>query len=182
MRTTALMTRTAAPVLAALLVLSACGDGGDAGDPDGYGPPGATADEDAADDMDEDTGDDAADDDMAMATSLATADSALGTIVVDGEGMTVYQFDSDTQGAGESTCTGECLAAWPPVPGGDSVEVEGVTGEVDSITGPEGDPQLTLDGWPLYYFASDVAPGDTMGQGVNDVWWVVTPEGEPIRE
>ncbi|GAB3163198.1 hypothetical protein GCM10027059_17240 [Myceligenerans halotolerans] len=177
MRTTTLMTRTAAPVFAALLVLSGCGDGGNDtggdGDAGGYGAP-------AEEDTDEDMDDDAAD--AAMAASLATADTDLGTIVVDGEGMTVYQFDSDTQGSGESTCTGDCLAAWPPVPGGDDAQVEGVTGEVGTITGTDGEPQLTLDGWPLYYFASDTAPGDTMGQAVNDVWWVLTPEGEPVRE
>jgi predicted lipoprotein with Yx(FWY)xxD motif len=159
------MTRTAAPVLAALLVLAGCnGDGGNGGDGGGYGAPG-----------DPDAG-------LGGATSLATAETDLGTIVVDGEGRTVYQFDSDTQGSGESTCTGDCLMAWPPVPGGDPGDAEGVTGELGSITGPDGEPQLTLDGWPLYYYASDTGPGDTTGQGVNDVWWVLSPEGEPIRE
>jgi predicted lipoprotein with Yx(FWY)xxD motif len=39
---------------------------------------------------------------------------------------------------------------------------------------------VTLNGWPLYYFAGDSAAGDTNGQGVNDVWWVLTPAGEKI--
>ena len=47
---------------------------------------------------------------------LSTADSpSYGTIVVDGTGMTVYMFDKDTQGSGASTCSGQCLVAWPPV-------------------------------------------------------------------
>jgi predicted lipoprotein with Yx(FWY)xxD motif len=36
-------------------------------------------------------------------------------------------------------------------------------------------------GWPLYYFASDSAPGDTNGQGVGDVWYVIGADGEFIQ-
>ena len=113
---------------------------------------------------------------------LATTETDLGTIVVDSEGMTVYQFDSDEQGSGTSTCEGQCLQNWPAVPGSEDTELDGVTGEVDVITGTDGKPQLTLDGWPLYYYAADENPGDTTGQGVNDIWWVVSPAGEPIRD
>jgi len=113
--------------------------------------------------------------------SLATADTAAGTIVVDGNGLAVYQFDNDTQGSGESSCSGGCLGTWPAVPGGDAApELDGVTGTVATITGTDGNPQLTLNGWPLYYYAADSAAGDINGQGVGGVWWVVTPAGEPI--
>jgi predicted lipoprotein with Yx(FWY)xxD motif len=57
-----------------------------------------------------------------------------------------------------------------------------VTGDVDTITGTDGSTQVTLDGWPLYYFAGDSAAGDTSGQGVDDVWWVVGADGEKITE
>ena len=111
--------------------------------------------------------------------ALTTADSSLGEIVVDGEGMTVYMFDNDTQGADVSVCEGECATNWPAVTtDSDSPEVEGVTGEVGTITGVDGSTQVTLNGWPLYYFIGDEAAGDTNGQGVNDVWWVLTPAGE----
>jgi predicted lipoprotein with Yx(FWY)xxD motif len=55
-----------------------------------------------------------------------------------------------------------------------------VTGEVGTITGVDGETQVTLNGWPLYYYAGDNDPGDTNGQGVNDVGWVLTPAGEMI--
>ncbi|WP_345751460.1 COG4315 family predicted lipoprotein [Microbacterium rhizophilus] len=116
------------------------------------------------------------------AASLATADSDLGTIVVDGQGMVVYQFDSDTQGSGASTCEGQCLDAWPPVHGDGTAAVDGISGELGTITGVDGQPQLTLNGWPLYYYAGDTQAGQTTGQGVGDVWWVLDPDGEPIRE
>jgi predicted lipoprotein with Yx(FWY)xxD motif len=121
------------------------------------------------------------DDAMSAGLTLTTADSDLGAIVVDGDGMTVYMFDNDTQGADASTCTGQCAASWPAVTTeSDKPEVEGVTGDVGTITGVDGKTQVTLNGWPLYYFAGDSAAGDTNGQGVNDVWWVLTPAGEKI--
>ena len=41
--------------------------------------------------------------------------------------------------------------------------------------------QVKAGAWPLYYFANDAAPGDTNGQDVGDVWYVVSPTGEPIE-
>ena len=119
----------------------------------------------------------------ATSTSLMVADSALGEIVVDGEGMTVYMFDNDTQGSGSSACEGQCAVNWPAVTtDAGTPDVEGVTGEVGTITGVDGATQVTLNGWPLYYYIDDAAPGDVAGQGVNEVWWVLSPEGERMAE
>lgn len=116
--------------------------------------------------------------DGAGTADLGTSDTSLGTVVVDGRGMTVYFFDSDTPGSGASTCTDACAAAWPAVEtDSDSPTVEGVTGEVGVITGVDGAHQVTLDGRPLYTYAQDMAPGDVNGQGVGGVWWVVAPDG-----
>lgn len=115
--------------------------------------------------------------------ALMTADSSLGEIVVDGKGMTVYMFDNDTQGATSSSCSGQCAQNWPAVTtDSDAPQVEGVTGEVATIIGVDGKTQVTLDGWPLYYFVGDEAAGDVNGQGVNDVWWVLSPAGERMAE
>ena len=113
-------------------------------------------------------------------TSLTTAESDLGTIVVDDKGMTVYVFDNDTQGSGQSSCGGQCLANWPPVTADQAPTLDGVTGDVDTITATDGSTQVTLDGWPLYYFAGDSAAGDTNGQAVSDIWWVVGADGKKI--
>ncbi|HZI44358.1 MAG TPA: hypothetical protein VFD53_04000, partial [Ilumatobacter sp.] len=40
--------------------------------------------------------------------------------------------------------------------------------------------QATYNGWPLYFFAGDDAPGDTNGQGQGGVWYVVDPTGNAI--
>ncbi|TPW76533.1 COG4315 family predicted lipoprotein [Schumannella soli] len=131
-----------------------------------------------ADDSSADSGSDSSADATA---ALTTADSSLGTIVVDGEKMTVYMFDKDTQNATSSACSGQCAAAWPAVHAdSDSPKVDGVTGKIGTITGTDGEKQLTLDGWPLYYYAADKAAGDTTGQGVGGVWWVLAPDGTKI--
>jgi predicted lipoprotein with Yx(FWY)xxD motif len=109
---------------------------------------------------------------------LSTSASSLGTIVVDTSGRTVYLYDVDKQGATSSACTGGCASAWPAVPAG-SVAT-GVTGTVGSITGVDGKAQATLDGWPLYYYAKDTAAGDTTGQGVGGIWWVLSPAGQKM--
>ena len=116
----------------------------------------------------------------AEAPSVMTADSDLGTILVDGDGMTLYLFTSDTQGSGESTCEGQCLAAWPPLLG-EPAAGTGVDADLlGTVTRSDGTTQASYNGWPLHYWANDAAPGQTTGQGVNDVWWVIDPEGNAI--
>lgn len=121
--------------------------------------------------------------DEAMGTAaVQTADSDLGTILVDPDGNTVYLFEADTDG--ESTCYDECEDAWPPL------EAEGTPaagdGADESLLGTtertDGTMQVTYGGQPLYYFAADKAAGDTNGQGVGDVWFVVAPDGSAVKE
>ena len=127
--------------------------------------------------------DDATGDGTGSAPALGTADSSLGTIVVDGQGMTVYYYDKDTKGSGTSACEGECAAAWPAVHAASAEpDAEGVTAEVGTITGVDGELQVTVDGRPVYTYAADLAAGDVSGQGVNDVWWVVAPDGTEIMD
>jgi predicted lipoprotein with Yx(FWY)xxD motif len=112
---------------------------------------------------------------------LTVADSSLGDIVVDGEGMTVYIFDKDTADSGKSACSGQCLAAWPPVATtSESPTVDGVSGDISTIKRDDGSLQITLNGLPLYLYAPDEAAGDVTGQGVGGVWWVVGPDGKKI--
>lgn len=105
----------------------------------------------------------------------------FGDILVDGDGMTLYRFDADSQGAGESACTGDCAGAWPPLTvDGEPTAGNGVSASLSTFERGDGSTQVAIDGWPLYYYASDGSPGDTMGQGVSDVWWVVGPDGAKI--
>ncbi|ALV41785.1 hypothetical protein AU252_11995 [Pseudarthrobacter sulfonivorans] len=118
----------------------------------------------------------------AAAVDLKTASSSAGNIVVDAAGMSVYFFTKDVKDSGTSACTGACLTAWPPLlTTAAKPAAEGVTGTLGTITTPDGAKQVTLNGLPLYYFAQDKKPGDVLGQGVNDVWYLATPAGEMIR-
>lgn len=122
--------------------------------------------------------------DTAGDVQLMTADSELGEIVVDADGMTLYMFDNDTQGGDSSSCEGDCATNWPALTteSNEAPAVDGITGEVGTITGVDGSTQVTLNGWPLYYYAGDSAAGDTNGQGVGGIWWVLDPAGEKISE
>lgn len=107
----------------------------------------------------------------------------FGDVLVDADGLTLYRFDADEPGAGASACTGGCVDAWPPL----TVDGEPTTGS--SVGAPlttferaDGGTQVAADGWPLYRYASDGDPGDATGQGVNDAWWVVAPDGAKVTE
>ncbi|MDP3062075.1 MAG: cupredoxin domain-containing protein, partial [Chloroflexota bacterium] len=45
----------------------------------------------------------------------------------------------------------------------------------------DGSTQVTYNGWPLYYWWKDAKPGDTLGQNVGKVWFVVAPDGKPVQ-
>jgi predicted lipoprotein with Yx(FWY)xxD motif len=116
----------------------------------------------------------------ATGAGLKITHSSLGSIVIDGAGRTLYLFTKDTKGSGKSSCTGECLATWPPLYVTGTPTGDGVTATLGTIPTPDGKKQVTLDGWPLYYFAGDKAAGDVSGQGLKGTWWVVTAAGAPI--
>lgn len=49
------------------------------------------------------------------------------------------------------------------------------------FSGPPGRTPRESDSGPLYCYAEDAGPGDTAGQGVGGVWWVVDPEGDAVE-
>lgn len=116
--------------------------------------------------------------------TILTANSTakLGTVVVDGQGYTLYRFDKDSAKPPTSNCAGECAQQWPPVLAtpGTPLTVEGVEQEaVGTINRSDGTIQLTLGGWPVYRFSGDPQPGATSGQGNGGgEWAAVTPEGQ----
>lgn len=109
-------------------------------------------------------------------------DATLGSFVAGANGRSLYIFKNDAAGA--STCVDDCAASWPPLvvaSAGDVTAGAGVTGALATIKRPGGTQQVTLAGWPLYYFAADTAAGGVTGQGVGGKWFVVSPAGTPIE-
>ena len=117
----------------------------------------------------------------ASVTELKTLTSSLGNIVTDGKGMVLYMYTKDTQGTQMSVCTGGCATAWPLALADATPKLTGVTGAVTMIPTASGGKQLALNGWPLYYYAKDKAPGDVLGQGVGTVWYVLDSTGTPKK-
>jgi predicted lipoprotein with Yx(FWY)xxD motif len=93
----------------------------------------------------------------------------LGNILTDPKGMTLYTYTKDTTGV--SNCNGGCLKAWPAYVA--SSEMGTFPANISVIKRSDGTHQYAWKGMPLYYFASDTKPGDTTGQGVGGVWFVV---------
>jgi len=98
----------------------------------------------------------------------------LGRYLVDWRGITLYRFARDEKNI--SHCIEGCAANWPPFY---TDMVSGVKGCEDSdfstITRPDGTKQTTYNGMPLYYFKNDRYTGDTFGNGIGDVWFLVKP-------
>jgi predicted lipoprotein with Yx(FWY)xxD motif len=114
--------------------------------------------------------------------SVLVADSALGPILTSADGSAVYLFVNDAQAA--PTCTESCAVTWPPLVVEDATAVTGGDGVDAALLGtvehPDAGTQVVYNGWPLYTFTGDSAPGDINGQGQNDVWYVLDPAGNPV--
>jgi predicted lipoprotein with Yx(FWY)xxD motif len=118
------------------------------------------------------------------ATKVALAASPLGRILVDGKGITLYDFAKDK--GGMSACYGACAALWPPL-----------TTTRKPIAGPgvhasllgttkrkDGKLEVTYNGHPLYYWVGDHRAGQTTGQALNQFgapWWVLTAAGKEVH-
>jgi len=116
-------------------------------------------------------------------TVLTTVTTSAGEIVADADGRAVYLYSEDEQGSGESSCDAACLASWPAVTT-DSTDPQGdgVSAKIGEIPAAGGGYQLTLDGWPLYYFDGDTVPKTIKGQGIGDVWWLLSPDGRRVTD
>jgi predicted lipoprotein with Yx(FWY)xxD motif len=102
-------------------------------------------------------------------------DAKLGTILADSKGLTLYRYTKDTT-PGQSACSGACAKAWPPLTtAGAPTLAAGVPGTLGTITRTDGTKQVTYNGVPLYRYAKDEDAGDTYGQGLGGVWFVVMP-------
>jgi predicted lipoprotein with Yx(FWY)xxD motif len=119
----------------------------------------------------------------AGAATLKTANSKVGTILVDASGRTLYLFQKDT--TNKSNCSGACVSAWPVLQS--SGTPKGQSGVQASMLGTikrgDGATQVTYNGHPLYYYSGDTQPGQLNGQGLNAfgaLWYVVGPNGSKV--
>ena len=106
--------------------------------------------------------------------------SKYSSFLVGGNGMSLYLYTKDSPGV--STCYDKCATAWPPLlTNGKPVSGTGVDmSKFGTLTRKDNTVQVTYNGWPLYYYAKDKQAGDTNGEGVGSVWYLVSPTGDKV--
>ncbi len=111
----------------------------------------------------------------------------LGTILVNGQGQTLYIFVPDKHS--KVTCVSTCAQLWPPVklPNAQKALVSGKVKPslLGSDPDSEGGRVATYAGWPLYTYISDSAAGQANGQGIETnggLWYVIDPSGAVVTK
>ena len=107
-------------------------------------------------------------------STVNTASTKLGTVLVDAQGRTLYHLDPET--TSHIVCTGGCTSTWPPLVVQGTAQPTagpGVTAKLTVVMRPDGKDQVAADGLLLYTYAADQKAGDTNGEGVAGVWHVV---------
>ena len=101
-------------------------------------------------------------------------------MIVDGQGYTLYLFTKDK--GTTSVCYTKCATEWPPtVVTGTPTAGSGLDKSMLGTTKrTDGTTQVTYGGHPLYRFAADTAPGQTKGQNVLGIWFVVGANGDKM--
>jgi predicted lipoprotein with Yx(FWY)xxD motif len=140
-------------VTAAVLLVAACSSAGGAAGPYGGGASSPAA-----------VGGGAS---SAAGVVIGSAHSAtFGTVLTGPNGMTLYTHAGDS--ATESTCTGSCATAWPPLTTtGQPTAASSVTGQLGTATRADGTTLVSYNGLPVYFWQGDTKAGDVTGDGVE---------------
>jgi len=115
--------------------------------------------------------------------TVGIANGGLGKILVNSKSRTLYLFRKDV--GTKSECTGACARNWPPL-GANGKPTVG-SGANASLIGttmrPDGKPQVTYNGHPVYLFVGDQKAGDTKGEGLSAFggsWFALSPAGNQV--
>ncbi len=113
---------------------------------------------------------------LLLCTQTVLADSmptkTHNGVLTGSNGMSLYTFDKDTAGSGKSVCNGPCAANWPPLTAAADAKT---AADYTVITRDDGNKQWAYKGKPLYFWIKDSKPGDTSGDGFNNVWHLARP-------
>lgn len=110
--------------------------------------------------------------------SVNVGDTAIGKVLTDNKGMTLYTFKNDVAGSGKSTVPAAIAPNWPPLTAsasGAETKGTGVTGDLGSAALDDGTKIVTYKGLPLYHFINDKVAGDTKGDKLAGIWFVAVP-------
>jgi predicted lipoprotein with Yx(FWY)xxD motif len=110
----------------------------------------------------------------------SASNSTLGTVLVNGQGLTLYHLSGEQ--SGKFICTSSaCTSVWHPLTVASGNTPSGEVGSLGTVKRPDGTLQVTYKGMPLYTFVQDQQAGEAKGQGIKDVgtWSVITVSGTP---
>jgi len=120
-------------------------------------------------------------------TLTVAQDDEAGTYLADAEGIAVYLLTADRpdeDAEAQVTCEDLCLTAWPPLWTDSTPEAgEGVDASLIGTIEHKGRKIATYNGWPLYHYNLDDAPGEIDGHRVEEfggIWFLLTPDGEKV--
>jgi len=115
---------------------------------------------------------------------VALRKTALGTILVDARGRTLYLFEKDRNGI--SACDAACAKYWPPLTSRATPRAgKGVQQSMLRVAKQHnGLRQVAYAGHPLYTFVGDKGSGQTAGEGLNNFgaeWYVLAASGQKVE-
>jgi predicted lipoprotein with Yx(FWY)xxD motif len=114
---------------------------------------------------------------MSALTVNTGSAGSVGTVLVNADGLTLYHWKGETTSSLQ--CTGSCLSTWLIATvngGGAPTGGMHVTGKLATFTRSDGaGTQITYNGMPLYTYTGDSKAGEANGQGLDGVWFAVTP-------
>jgi predicted lipoprotein with Yx(FWY)xxD motif len=112
------------------------------------------------------------------ATVTVQSTGGYGDVLAGPEGEYLFTEDKGST----LTCYDCCAKTWSPLTVEDAPAAgDGVTAELATTEREDGSTQVTAAGNPPHYYADDSDPGDTTGQNLGGVWFLVAPGGTAIR-
>jgi predicted lipoprotein with Yx(FWY)xxD motif len=124
----------------------------------------------------------------ASATISAKSVPGVGTVLVNGQGQTLYMLTSEK--GGKITCTqaNGCTQVWlETLLTNGATTAKAGSGMQSSLLGTvkdaSGNLEVTYNHWPLYTFSGDPGPGVAKGQGLTSfggTWYALNGSGNPV--
>jgi predicted lipoprotein with Yx(FWY)xxD motif len=114
------------------------------------------------------------------AAVVKVGNTSLGKVLVDSQGKTLYLYKKDKGTTSEVPSA--LLAVWPPLTASSGTTVgPGLDqAKLVAVKQANGQSWLTYDGHVLYTYKLDTSAGQTKGQKLANVWFVVSPSGTPM--
>jgi predicted lipoprotein with Yx(FWY)xxD motif len=124
------------------------------------------------------------------ATSTISTKSVhgVGTVLVNGQGQTLYMLTSEKGGKNTCTQANGCTQVWPETLLSNGAATAKAGGGVQSsllgtVKDASGHLEVTYNHWRLYTFSGDSGPGVAKGQGLRSfggTWYVLNGSGHPV--